>query len=624
MPARRGLRRRRATRSLGIAAVALLVVAVLAGWQLQASADRVRDDLTLAKRLLGQASTAGPTSLARREALLQAVQPAITDARAQLRSWPLRQLGAAPLLGRDVRLASAAAAGAEQTAGAARAVVDALSRIGSGRLTGAALTATADAFQHLADVSADQAKWVRAKRPLLLDRQQREFLAGADQAARRAGQITQVLRLVARMYGSPRPAHLFLGFQNPAELRGTGGLIGQYGILQGSASGPKLITVDSYDTLNRRAAGLAPRPGPAGLYPAKPDGVPNIWSSVNLAPHLPKVGRDIVELYRRTVGPPLDAVVLIDPLAVAGILKVSGPFYAAGSRITATNVVDRTLIEAYVRFADDRAARRRFLADVAHQTFASLRRGLERDPEGLVRALGAAARGRHLQLYAVDMGVEQALLDLGLAGNAAPPASGDYLLPVGVNTAGNKLDAFLQRKLRYAVTLDADGGAHAAVEIELRNSVRPSRLPVYVVGPYDRRFRAGEHRVYQVLYVAGDYAFSRATLNRHPVLAEARRDVGALTLAQQVRIPAGRTVTLGYKLERARAAEVSGRLMRYELLLRPQATVRPDSLEVVVRAPDGWRFVGLPTGSRVDRSSARWSGPLDHEWTMTFVLERSV
>jgi hypothetical protein len=624
MPARRGLRRRRATRSLGIAAVALLVVAVLAGWQLQASADRVRDDLTLAKRLLGQASTAGPTSLARREALLQAVQPAITDARAQLRSWPLRQLGVAPLLGRDVRLASAAAAGAEQTAGAARAVVDALSRIGRGRLTGATLTATADAFQHLADVSADQAKWVRAKRPLLLDRQQREFLAGADQAARRAGQITQVLRLVARMYGSPRPAHLFLGFQNPAELRGTGGLIGQYGILQGSASGPKLITVDSYDTLNRRAAGLAPRPGPAGLYPAKPDGVPNIWSSVNLAPHLPKVGRDIVELYRRTVGPPLDAVVLIDPLAVAGILKVSGPFYAAGSRITATNVVDRTLVEAYMRFADDRAARRRFLADVAHQTFASLRRGLERDPEGLVRALGAAARGRHLQLYAVDRGVEQALLDLGLAGSAAPPASGDYLLPVGVNTAGNKLDAFLHRKLRYAVTLDADGGAHAAVEIELRNSVRPSRLPVYVVGPYDRRFRAGEHRVYQVLYVAGDYAFSRATLNRHPVLAEARRDVGALTLAQQVRIPAGRTVTLGYKLERARAAEVSGRLMRYELLLRPQATVRPDSLEVVVRAPDGWRFVGLPAGSRVDRSSARWSGPLDHEWTMTFLLERSV
>jgi Protein of unknown function (DUF4012) len=126
------------------------------------------------------------------------------------------------------------------------------------------------------------------------------------------------------MYGSPRFARLFLGFQNPAELRGTGGLIGQYGILQGSPSGPKLITVDSYDTLNRHAAGLTPRRGAAGLYPAKADGVPNIWSSVNLPPHLPQVGRDIVELYRHTVGPPLDAVVLIDPLAVARILEVSG------------------------------------------------------------------------------------------------------------------------------------------------------------------------------------------------------------------------------------------------------------------------------------------------------------
>jgi hypothetical protein len=624
MPARRSRRWRRATRSLWVIAIALLVVAVLAGWQMQASADRVRDDLTLAKRLLGQASTAGPASLARREALLRAAQPAITDARAQLRNWPLRQLGGVPLLGRDVRLASAAAAAAEQTTTAALGVVTALTQMGSSRLTGATLTRTTDAFRRLADVSTDQAKRVRAQRALLLDRQRQEFLAAADQTARRAGQITQVLRLVATMYGSPRPARLFLAFQNPAELRGTGGLIGQYGILQGSASGPKLLTVDSYNTLNRRAAGLTHRPEPAGPYPAGVDGVPNLWSSVNLPPHLPRVGRDIVELYRRTVGSSLDAVVLIDPLAVAEILKVSGPFDAAGSRITAANVVNRTLVEAYVRFADDRAARRRFLADVAYQTFASLRRGLQRNPEGLVRALAAAARGRHLQLYAVDPGVEQALLDLDLAGSAAAPTHGDYLLPVGVNTAGNKLDAFLRRDLRYAVTLGADGGARAAVEVELQNSVRLGRLPPYVVGPYDRRFRAGEHRVYQILYVAGGYAFSRATLDRRPVPAEARSDVGAVTLAQQVRIPAGRTVRLGYELERAHATEVSGQRMRYGLLVRPQATMRPDSLEVVVRAPDGWRFVGLPAGTRVDRSSARWSGLLDREWTMTFLLERSI
>ena len=196
MPARRGRRRRRATRSLWVIAIALLVVAVLAGWQLQASAERVRDDLTLAKRLLGQASAAGPASLARREALLQAAQPAITDARAQLRSWPLRQLGARPPARsrRPAGLGGGAEA-AEQTTGAALGVVSALTRMASGRLTGATLTATADAFQRLADVSTDQAKRVRAQRALLLDRQRREFLAGADQTARRAGQITQVLRL---------------------------------------------------------------------------------------------------------------------------------------------------------------------------------------------------------------------------------------------------------------------------------------------------------------------------------------------------------------------------------------------------------------------------------------------
>jgi hypothetical protein len=119
-------------------------MAVVAGWQLQASADLVRDDLTLAKQRLGQASTAGPAPLAQRQAALQAAQQAITDARAQLRSWPLRQLSAVPVLGRDVRLASAAAAAAEQTAGAAMGVREALTRMESGRLTGSVLTASAD------------------------------------------------------------------------------------------------------------------------------------------------------------------------------------------------------------------------------------------------------------------------------------------------------------------------------------------------------------------------------------------------------------------------------------------------------------------------------------------------
>jgi hypothetical protein len=62
--------------------------------------------------------------------------------------------------------------------------------------------------------------------------------------------------------------------------------------------------------------------------------------------------------------------------------------------------------------------------------------------------------------------------------------------------------------------------------------------------------------------------------------------------------------------------------MRYELLVRPQATVLPDSLGVAIQAPSGWRFEGVPDGAWQAGPWARWSGLLDHERTMVFTLQR--
>ena len=83
---------------------------------------------------------------------------------------------------------------------------------------------------------------VQAAEPFLLTRSARaEFLTTGGSAARTAGAAGQGLRLAAKLYGPAGATRWFLGFQNPAELRGTGGLIGQYGILESSPSGPRLV-----------------------------------------------------------------------------------------------------------------------------------------------------------------------------------------------------------------------------------------------------------------------------------------------------------------------------------------------------------------------------------------------
>ena len=110
-------------------------------------------------------------------------------------------------------------------------------------------------------------------------------------------------------------------------------------------------------------------------------------------------------------------------------------------------------------------ARRRFLEQVARATFEAFRRALATQPVELLRGLAGATHGRHLQVYSRDPASQKALMGMGVGGSAAAPPGADYLMAVGVNAGGNKLDAFLRRTLDWRVRLAADGSATATASL---------------------------------------------------------------------------------------------------------------------------------------------------------------
>jgi len=228
-----------------------------------------------------------------------------------------------------------------------------------------------------------------------------------------------------------------------------------------------------------------------------------------------------------------------------------------------------------------------------------------------------------VQVYSRDPASQKALMGMGVGGSATAPAGADYLMAVGVNAGGNKLDAYLHRTLDWRVRLAADGSATATASLTLRNDVAVTGLPRTVVGPYDARFRKGVNQQIQTLYVAGDYGFTKASLDGRRVSAEAQQDFGGLALTQSVGVPAGDSATLAYRLTRPTAAQRLGEdRLRYRVLLRPQATVWPDTAKVAVVAPSGWRFAVLPAGARVDGATSTWTGTLDGERELGFELVR--
>jgi hypothetical protein len=130
----------------------------------------VEEDLTTARALLAHAGGFESGELKQRLVLVQQAEQHSRRAQERLDQWPLRQLGALPLVGRDIRVAKAVAASATGTVRATRRVVTALQPVQTRSLNRASILGAAEALQGLHDRLKRDLNQVRAARPLFLSK----------------------------------------------------------------------------------------------------------------------------------------------------------------------------------------------------------------------------------------------------------------------------------------------------------------------------------------------------------------------------------------------------------------------------------------------------------------------
>lgn len=349
----------------------VLLAVVLLGLQALRQAKVAQRELTASRAALGRASGfAGGPLLSERLALIDEAAFHAESARVALSGGAARMVAVVPFLGRDVRVAQEVAVSAGETVQATREAVTALEPLQHRPPDAAVLGRAAQALLGLHAVLERGHDRVRRAKPLLASRgARREFLAADEAASHAAFQAGQGLELAAGLWGPTGSARYFLAFQNPAELRGTGGLIGEYGILESAPGGPRLGHVAPFSELDQRVRdGVALGPNLPQRYERFPVNS-NFWA-VNIPADMPTVGGTMVRLYKEATGQRLDGVVAIDPLAVAEILRVAGPVTVGGITLDADNVAYETLVNAYVRYERDVDGRKRFLEEVARQTMA--------------------------------------------------------------------------------------------------------------------------------------------------------------------------------------------------------------------------------------------------------------
>ncbi|WP_264004944.1 DUF4012 domain-containing protein [Mycolicibacterium sphagni] len=411
----------------------------------------------------------------------------------------------------------------------------------------------------LSKIAADAAR-LDAAAQAISDPQYLSAVGGArSQLQKQAADISRLLgntalaaRIAPSMLGADGPRSYFMGFQTNAEARGTGGLLGGFGILRFDDGKPTVDNLGPNSELDKPFTPFSINPEFDDQY-----GFTNPttdFRNSNQSSHFPYAAQIWKSLWAQQTGMNVDGVIAIDPVALSYILGATGPItLPEGETVTKDNVVELTESTVYNRFPTDQAARKRYLQEIATEVVKKITKPVE-SPRALLEALGRAVSERRISVWSSSPD-DQKLLEQTPLAHEIPDDPAPYAEVVINNLGGNKLDYYLDRQIEY-VADGCDGSTrNSTVTIRLTNTLKDaSGLPDYAAG-----------RLGFFPDVAGD--IPRGTMLTSvrllttkdakviSVLANGKRtrvfgatERGHPTFESQVAIPPGQTVELVFRM----------------------------------------------------------------------------
>jgi uncharacterized protein DUF4012 len=440
------------------------------------------------------------------------------------------------------------------------------------------------------------------------------------------GSASTLLDRLPSFFGIDHPRTYLFGAQNPAELRGTGGLIGAYALMRaddGRLSFSPFRPVQTLPLLDP-AAVPAPNPDYRRLYDPQRGGK-GFWLNINMTPDFPTAARALESAYLVATGEQVDGVVTADPFALRALLAATKPVRVPGLgiRVTASSVVSFLANRAYAEITDP-AHRKLVLGDVAESVVGQfLHAG---DAASAVDTVAEAAAEGHVLVYADDPDLEAALRATGTGGAfTTGSASPSDLLSVVVNNgAGNKVDYYMDRDVRYAVSLQDGGGASAEAQVRLTNHAPTSGLPAYVLGPHKGVTDAAGQNISIENVYCGPCSLVKARHGGAAFEPGTDHELSSNFFQDYVTLDSGGSVAsrFAYRVPSVWAGDASGGTYRLRFL--NQSTIRPTTLTIRIRVPDGMHVTDASSGVDVRGAEATWSGTPGRSLTIDLAFAPSL
>ena len=430
----------------------------------------------------------------------------------------------------------------------------------------------------------------------------RRAIVQARDAAERIEIAERGFTLLPSILGANGPRNYLLGFQNPSEQRGTGGAILQFKVLklddgrlelddvQGGETAGTVYNIDQ----DRRTYDIR-LPADAWMVRQLEDA--QRFGNSNFSPDWPLSAQLMIE-YAYTSArmnddlevPIFHGFIVVDPLAVEKMMPGVGSFTTkkSGDTITAKNVVDFVLYEAYGKYPP-KGPRRRVLGQIVQGFFTKALRSPRL--EDFARGMGEALSEKNVQIWMKDRAAQRFIRQMGWTGEIKPAKDSDFVYVVEQNVGGNKLDYFDTHVNSIDVKIEGSD-AVVSTEMRVRNGVFGPQ-PNWIMGD------AGPlHRPMMNLYAPGN-----AQLRSWEVEGE-RLDSPAPAVWSDGRPPenfeSGKkvwsaTLNLEAKEEGAvrfdylvpAVVQQRGDRRTYRLVVQRQPKVRPEELTIRLALPKG-------------------------------------
>lgn len=428
-------------------------------------------------------------------------------------AWGLSE--SLPLIGDTARATTAFATAADQLAQAALPLVTALEGAESTTAKVMEVLGAPAEVATLRDAaeaaSADLAGFTPDGLRFGLDEAMREAQEGLPSLVSTLDSFTAAAGPLSSMLGRDGPTTWLVMSQNPAELRGTGGLFNAYLIVTLDKGTLTILEAGSRKQLDKqfpRASQIpywdAVDPGTAATWGP----VLGEWASFNIPADFPTVAR-LASAGMAQRGTPVDGVVAIDPSIIAAILAGTGPVEHKGVNLDSTNAVGfftKAIYEDFPGFADV-AAKDELAMGLTYATIdAATKRPL--DTGSLIPALTEAIEGDHLKAWSSVEADQAWLMGTPVAGSL--DQNPDEMVVGFANGTGGKLDPYVTRE----VIVDSSTCAvdkRVTVTIRMQNDA-PEGLPEYVDvtldqdGIPDPSVPSGFTRTFVTVYAPGTMA----------------------------------------------------------------------------------------------------------------------